>query len=67
MLETKVFFTASMLTGVPGLGTEERRRAMSESDSPLRLVSVEIFMEDFMILNIINFADIARRENDGVS
>jgi len=24
-------------------------------------------MEDFMILNIINFADITRRENDGVS
>ena len=55
-----------MLTGVPGLGTEERRRAMSESDSPHRLVSVEVFMEDFIILNIINFADIARRENNGV-
>ena len=38
-----------------------------ESDSPHRLVSVEVFMEDFMILNIINFADIARRENKGVS
>jgi hypothetical protein len=25
------------------------------------------FMEGFITLNIINFADIARRENDGVS
>jgi hypothetical protein len=49
------------------LGTEEMRRAMSESDSPLSLVSVEIFMEDFMILNIINFVDMAKREKDRVS
>ena len=67
MLETKVFFTASMLTGVPGLGTRKGGERCQESDSPHRLVSVEVFMEDFMILNIINFADIARRENDGVS
>ena len=66
-VRNQVFFTASMLTGVPGLGMEERRRAMWESDSPLRLASVEIFMEDFMILNIIHFADMARRVKDGVS
>jgi len=27
----------------------------------------ESFMESFMILNIINFVDVSRRENDGVS
>ena len=36
-------------------------------ESAIMSISIGVFLEGFMVLNIINFADMTRREDDGVS